>query len=118
MPNKHFVFDYYAFTDKAVTGNLATFSDERTLLHFHERAEPRFVSNRAPIQVHEAVDGDISAQPHIGRDNAELTFDRHFCSPDRNTSSSSLDCDSVTSIRNRGARSLENFYHLQSASAI
>src|SRR5262249_17913609 len=100
VPDKDFVFDGYAFADKTVTRNLAAFSDERTFLHFHKRAEPRFVSNRASIEVHEAVDGDASPEPHIGRDDAELTFDRHFCPPGRNITSISLDCDSVTSIRN------------------
>src|SRR5262249_24701785 len=53
MADKNVVFNHYAFTDKSVTGDFAALADAGIFLNFHERADLRFITDLAAIEIDE-----------------------------------------------------------------
>src|SRR5262245_26362808 len=68
VTDKDFVFNRYAFTDERVARDLAPGADGSVFLDLDKAPDARLVADSAAVQIHEAVNGDVTTQPDVGRD--------------------------------------------------
>src|SRR5439155_26994820 len=68
VADEHIVLDRHALADEGVAGDLAPPADGGVLLDLDERPEPGVVADLAAVEVDEAVDGDVPAEPHVRGD--------------------------------------------------
>src|SRR5687768_6281637 len=73
VADEDLVLDRHALADEGVAGDFAARADARALLDFDERADPRLVADLAAVEVDEVVDRHVAAEPHVVRDDAELS---------------------------------------------
>ena len=74
MPDEDIVFDYYAFTDERVTGDLHVSADAGIFLDFDKGPDTAVVSNRAAVEVDECVIGHVAAKLYVRGDTTEFHF--------------------------------------------
>jgi hypothetical protein len=67
--NETIIADTDPLTDERVGLNFASLADRYLLLYLNKRADKRFVSNHAPIEIHRLHDGNVFAKLNI--DNAD-----------------------------------------------
>src|SRR5258708_6190446 len=65
MPNKYFVFDVDSLTNKRVRLYFALLADGHPALDFHERANLRFITDSAAINVNEIGMKDFDVTAHL-----------------------------------------------------